>query len=94
MQCLRRDLDGGVVMLVAVRKPHWIVRQIVNIGPHRRGQRTMAMTGTQPRKPAEKRQLTAEEADLIKTLERLEGRKLTEQEINLSLDQARAIGEL
>ena len=41
-----------------------------------------------------KEQLTAEEADLIKTLERLKGRKLTEQEINLSLDQARAIGEL
>ena len=54
----------------------------------------MATTGTQPRKPAEKRQLTADEADLIKTLERLEGRKPTEQEINLSLDQARAIGEL
>ena len=54
----------------------------------------MATTGTQPRKPAEKQQLTAEEADLIKTLERLEGRKPTEQEINLSLDQARAIGEL
>jgi hypothetical protein len=52
----------------------------------------MATTGTKPRKPAEKQQLTAEEADLIKMLERLEG--LTEQEINLSLDQARAIGEL
>jgi hypothetical protein len=37
-------------------------------------------------------QYTAEEQDLIKT--RLEGRKLTEQEINLSLDQARALGEL
>ena len=38
---------------------------------------------------AEKRR-TADEQDLIEMLERLEGRKFTEQEINLSLDQARA----
>ena len=54
----------------------------------------MATTGTQQKKPAEKQQLTGDEADHIKTLECLEGRKLTQQEINLSLDQARSIGEL
>jgi hypothetical protein len=43
--------------------------------------------GNQPKSGGSRR-------NLIKTLERLEGRKLTEQEINLSLDQARAIGEL
>jgi hypothetical protein len=41
-----------------------------------------------------RRQLTAEEQDLIRWLERLEGRKLTEQEISLSLAQAHAIGDL
>ena len=44
-------------------------------------------------RPAEK-QRTAAEREIIATLERLEGRKLTEQEINLSLEQARALGEL
>jgi hypothetical protein len=39
-------------------------------------------------------QRTAEEASLVRTLERLEGRKLTQQEQNLAIDQARAIGEL
>ena len=39
---------------------------------------------------AEKRR-TADEQDLIEMLERLEGRKFTEQEINLSLDQARRL---
>jgi hypothetical protein len=34
------------------------------------------------------------EQDIIAALERSRGRELTEQEINLSLDQARAIGEL
>ena len=53
-----------------------------------------SMIGSESAAATEKQQLTAEEADLIKTLERMEGRKLTEQEINLSLDQARAIGEL
>jgi hypothetical protein len=39
--------------------------------------------------------LTTEEAKIIETLERINGgRKLTPQEINLSLEQARAIGEL
>jgi hypothetical protein len=32
--------------------------------------------------------------DIIKALEREEGRKLTQQEINLSLAQARVLGEL
>ena len=49
-----------------------------------REQRTMSTTGTRQKKPAEKH----------KMLERLEGRNLTQQEINLSLDQARAFGEL
>jgi hypothetical protein len=43
---------------------------------------------------AGKQQRTAEEQDLIKTWERMKGRKLTEQEINLSMEQARAIGDL
>jgi hypothetical protein len=38
--------------------------------------------------------LTTDERDLIETLERLRGRRLTPQEINLSLEQARALGEL
>jgi hypothetical protein len=42
----------------------------------------------------EKQQRTAEEASLIKTLERLKGRKMTDQEINLSLEQARGVGDL
>ena len=37
---------------------------------------------------------TAEEREIVAMLERIKGRKLTEQEINLSLDQARALGEL
>ena len=45
-----------------------------------------------PDATATEQQRTTEE--LIRNLERIEGRKLTEQEINLSLDQARAIGEL
>ena len=35
-----------------------------------------------------------EEQEIIAMLERTKGRKLTEQEINLSLEQARALGEL
>ena len=37
---------------------------------------------------------TAQEREIIKTVERLKGRKMTEQEINLWLEQARALGEL
>ena len=44
-------------------------------------------------RPAEKPR-TAAEREIVATLERLEGRKLTEQAINLSLEQARALGEL
>ena len=47
-----------------------------------------------PDATATEQQRTTEERKLIRNLERIEGRKLTEQEINLSLDQARAIGEL
>jgi hypothetical protein len=43
---------------------------------------------------ATEKQRTADEQEIIKTLERLKGRKLTDQEINLSLEQARALGEL
>ena len=39
-------------------------------------------------------QRTAAEREIIATLERTKGRKLTEQEISLSLEQARALGEL
>jgi hypothetical protein len=53
----------------------------------------MVTTGTQPKQPAAK-QYTAEEASLIKTLERMKGRPLTDQEINLSLEQARMVGDL
>jgi len=38
--------------------------------------------------------MTPEENRIIKDLEALKGRKLTQQEINLALDQARAIGDL
>jgi hypothetical protein len=38
--------------------------------------------------------LTVEEQAIIAKVEAYEGRKLTPQETNLSLEQARAIGEL
>jgi hypothetical protein len=41
-----------------------------------------------------KPQRSPEELDLSATLERMAGRKLAEHEIDLSLDQARALGEL
>jgi hypothetical protein len=41
----------------------------------------------------DEKKLTPEEQKII-DLEKYKGRKLTEQEINLSLEQARAIGEL
>ena len=37
---------------------------------------------------------TAEEQDLIKTWERMKGSPLTEQEINLWIEQAKMIGDL
>jgi hypothetical protein len=43
---------------------------------------------------ADKPQRSAGEIEIIKALERCKGRKLTEQEIFLALEQARAIGEL
>ena len=39
-------------------------------------------------------QRTADEASLIRTLERMKGRPLTDQEINLALEQARMVGDL
>jgi len=51
---------------------------------------TLTIVGARP----SKKQHTAAEREIIATLERLEGRKLTEQEINLSLERARAVGEL
>jgi hypothetical protein len=55
----------------------------------------MATTGTPRKNEAEKtRQYTADEQSIIDLVERTKGRKLTQQEINLSLDQARALGEL
>jgi hypothetical protein len=53
----------------------------------------MATIGTQLSKEAETPQWTPEELEFIKWMESRRG-KLTEQEINLSLDQARALGEL
>jgi hypothetical protein len=41
-----------------------------------------------------KEKMTQAEADLIAYLEKSRGRKLTAEEINLSLKQARALGEL
>jgi hypothetical protein len=41
-----------------------------------------------------KAELQPDEKEIIAALERSYGRPLTEQEINLSLDQARAIGDL
>ena len=49
---------------------------------------------TEPDAIEAEKQRTADEKDLIEMLEHLERRKFTEQLINLSLDQARAIGEL
>jgi hypothetical protein len=46
------------------------------------------------KKPQGKRRLSAAEQRIIAFVERGKGRKLTEQEIYLSLEQARAIGEL
>jgi hypothetical protein len=41
-----------------------------------------------------KAELTPEERAIITTLENSKGRELTEQEIALALDQARAIGDI
>jgi hypothetical protein len=42
--------------------------------------------------PGGSSRLTPEEEEIISALEKLSGRKLTQQEIKLSLDQARSIG--
>jgi hypothetical protein len=49
---------------------------------------------TEPKPEATEEKLGPAEQDLIETLERFEGRKLTQQEINLALAQAKAIGDL
>jgi hypothetical protein len=49
------------------------------------------MTGTDKKTPPE---LSPREQQLIDYLEKDEGRKLTQQEINLALRQAREIGHL
>jgi hypothetical protein len=41
-----------------------------------------------------RQKLTAEEAEIIAFLDKDRGRPLTDQEINLSLEQVRMIGEL
>ncbi len=43
---------------------------------------------------SDKSQLTEEERQVIERIEEYEGRELSEQEISLSLKQARAMGEL
>jgi hypothetical protein len=48
-------------------------------------------TGTPKSKPVE---LSPKEQELIDWLEKEEGRKLTQQEVNLTLDQARQFGRL
>ena len=40
------------------------------------------------------RRLSADERRIITFIEQIRGRKLTAQEINLSLEQARTLGEL
>ena len=52
------------------------------------------MTVIQFRCPQAKRRLTSDEQRIIDLTEKRTGRTLTQQEINLSLEQARALGEL
>jgi hypothetical protein len=62
----------------------------------------MATTGTPQNKraattqqgPPPKPRPNEAETDLIQWLEKCRGRKLTQREINLAIDQARAIGDL
>jgi hypothetical protein len=49
---------------------------------------------TEPKPDATEEPLRPEEQDLISTLEKFEGRKLTQQEQALAIDQARAVGDL
>ena len=44
--------------------------------------------------PTADQPLTAKELEIVGTLERSYGRPLTPEEINLSLEQARALGEI
>jgi hypothetical protein len=59
--------------------------------PQRRMQRFYSSVCRLPETP---RSRSAEEQAIIDLLERVRGRPLTEREINLSLEQARALGEL
>ena len=54
----------------------------------------MAATVTSLRVAAFKKRLSREELEIIKMLERSKGRELSEQEMYLSLEQARHIGDL
>ena len=54
----------------------------------------MHTTGTPPKTPAGLQQRSQEELQLIAHLERGLGRPLSEQEANLALQQARALGEI
>lgn len=54
----------------------------------------MSMTGMQPSKQAEPQQRSSDELKLLQTLGQLAGRKLSEQEQELALEQARALGEV
>jgi hypothetical protein len=73
------------------RKPPWRAPRAATTGLPMSDQTDKRATGTQPRLTAE---LSPEEREIIDWLERSRGRKLTPEEINLSLDQARLIGEL
>jgi hypothetical protein len=54
----------------------------------------VATTETNPKREVFGKQLSREANEIIDMLERDYGRKLTEQEMNLSLEQARHIGDL
>jgi hypothetical protein len=47
-----------------------------------------------PQSPRTKRRLSADEQRIVDIVERRKGHPLTEQEINLSLDQARSVGSI
>ena len=55
---------------------------------------TVSRTGTQPSGKADKPQRTTEEQEFLKDMTRMQGRPLTVQEENLSIEQARQLGEL
>jgi hypothetical protein len=52
------------------------------------------MTGIKQSQKVEKKPRNKKEQEIIDIIEKSKGRKLTEQEITLALDQAHSIGEL